>query len=54
MEKNQQIHVIDNRVAQLERINDAYIADHGYQNERVYNLIQELMDERDALIQQME
>ena len=45
----QKIRSIDERVKKLEKTNDNYAAKHGCYNEGIYNLIQNLMDERDQL-----
>lgn len=45
----QKIRSIDERVKKLEKTNDNYAAKYGHYNEGIYNLIQDLMDERDQL-----
>lgn len=45
----QKIRSIDKRVKKLEKTNDKYAAKHGHYNDGIYNLIQNLMDERDQL-----
>ena len=40
---------IDNRVSRLEKTNDSYILKYGCYNDGIYQLIQNLMDQRDEL-----
>lgn len=47
------IRAIDERVARLEKTNDNYIANHGCYNDGIYQLIQNLMDQRDELRYQL-
>lgn len=43
------IRAIDERVARLEKTNDNYIARYGCYNDGIYQLIKDLMDQRDEL-----
>ena len=47
------IRAIDERVKRLENTNDNYIAKHGCYNDGIYQLIQNLMDQRDELGKQL-
>lgn len=44
-----EMRAIDQKVANLERANDSYIASHGHMNSKIYNEINQLMDKREEL-----
>ena len=47
------IRAIDERVKRLEKTNDNYITKHGCYSDGIYQLIQNLMDQRDELRRQL-
>lgn len=50
MSKEEQLERIDNQMKQLERVDIAFQKTQGYQNEGIAKLIQELTDERNAIV----